>query len=666
MLKDSVVLGLIFILVIMGLITVYAPLGMADIHIYPGQVIQPKIGVAKDGDVIVVHPGTYYENINFSGKAITLRGTDPTDPDIVAATIIDGNQVDRVIIFDHGEGGDSILSGLTVRNGKMPSLLHGGGGIYCEGTSPGITYCIITDNSATLAYINGGGGGIYCNKSSPSISHCAITNNSAWDGGGIYCTDFSFPIIKHCVFNGNLSENTGGAIFCNESFPCITNCTVTGNFTEGAGGAMFCTGSSSPYIVNCIFRGNGTEIYIEDYCNPRFSYCNIQGGYTGVGNIDAVPGFVDPANGDFRLGSGSLCIDAGHPRMSDGNGSRSDMGEYGGEGGWETNTIAIKVADDGSGNYASIQDAVDYAVPGDTINVFSGIYKENLVIGGKALSLVSQDGAESTFIDGSGLGSVVAVVNLDGGVLDGFTLRNGFSERSTGGIGCYRSSLSIMHCTVRDNSSRYGGGVLFKYSDSASINDCDITGNQVEVGFGGGIYCDHSSPDITRCTIAGNLANGGTGGGFYCESDSSPRITDCIIAKNSAGLGGGFYCESDSSPEIINCTIYENSAAYLGGGIYCEYEALPNADKPEVTNSFLWSNTGEGNTDQITFYDTSIEMSYTNMQVVNYEENDRILFQKFNELTGKWKAVYRFFGKTCNKNIEVESGEILFISLMPK
>ncbi|GAI61123.1 unnamed protein product, partial [marine sediment metagenome] len=37
---------------------------------------------------------TYYENINFLGKAITVRSTDPNDPNVVAATIIDGNQPD--------------------------------------------------------------------------------------------------------------------------------------------------------------------------------------------------------------------------------------------------------------------------------------------------------------------------------------------------------------------------------------------------------------------------------------------------------------------------------------------------------------------------------------------------------------------------------------------
>lgn len=52
--------------------------------------IQAAIDDADEHDTIEVHPGTNYEKINFKNKSLTLSSTDPNDPDVVAATIING------------------------------------------------------------------------------------------------------------------------------------------------------------------------------------------------------------------------------------------------------------------------------------------------------------------------------------------------------------------------------------------------------------------------------------------------------------------------------------------------------------------------------------------------------------------------------------------------
>ena len=84
------------------------------VHKVPGNypTIQAAINAAQAGDTVRVAPGTYIENINFSGKAITV--VSEAGPNV---TTIDGNQANSVVRFISGEGPNSIIEGFTVRNG---------------------------------------------------------------------------------------------------------------------------------------------------------------------------------------------------------------------------------------------------------------------------------------------------------------------------------------------------------------------------------------------------------------------------------------------------------------------------------------------------------------------------------------------------------------------
>jgi serine protease len=78
--------------------------------------IQGGIDAAIDGDMVLVAPGTYYENIDFKGKAITV--TSSGGPKV---TTMDGGQVNQVVTFASGEGPSSVLSGFTIQNGRSGS-----------------------------------------------------------------------------------------------------------------------------------------------------------------------------------------------------------------------------------------------------------------------------------------------------------------------------------------------------------------------------------------------------------------------------------------------------------------------------------------------------------------------------------------------------------------
>ena len=91
----------------------------AETRSVPGDhgTIQHAINVCSDGDVVVVEAGTYFETINFLGKNIVVTSADPGDPEIVAATIIDGNGEGSVVTFANGETHEAVLTGFTITGG---------------------------------------------------------------------------------------------------------------------------------------------------------------------------------------------------------------------------------------------------------------------------------------------------------------------------------------------------------------------------------------------------------------------------------------------------------------------------------------------------------------------------------------------------------------------
>src|SRR5437016_467439 len=176
------------------------------IHVPADQpTIQAAINAASNGDTVLVAPGTYLENINFNGKAITV--TSSGGPSV---TIIDGGGKGSVVTFITGETTSSVLSGFTIRNGQSASGTPGfgsGGGILIKGASPTIRSNVITGNHAI------DGIGISINDGSPIIQNNTITGNTqccgsgGGGGGGIHASASSVATSTSPLISGNTITN---------------------------------------------------------------------------------------------------------------------------------------------------------------------------------------------------------------------------------------------------------------------------------------------------------------------------------------------------------------------------------------------------------------------------------------------------------------------------
>ena len=286
----------------------------------PKKTIQAGINASSDTDTVIVADGIYRRSgnrdLDFAGRAITLRSENGAD-----VTIIDcqgtASEPHRGFFFHGDEGPDSVLDGFTITNGYASN-----GGAICCGefwvsvVAPTITNCILINNTA-----EGWGGGIYSGPdfsiqgSSPTITNCIIAYNTAQRGGGLYFYDTD-SVITNSIIQANSAEDKGGGIYlslCAIGKPEIINCTITGN-SAGGDGAGVCSYGSTPAITNSILWGDDPdEVYLELLSSPTLNYCNIEGGWAGLGgnNIDSNPMFVDAGNGNYHLLWSSPCVDVG-------------------------------------------------------------------------------------------------------------------------------------------------------------------------------------------------------------------------------------------------------------------------------------------------------------------------------------------------------------------
>ncbi len=184
------------------------------------------------------------------------------------------------------------------------------------------------------------------------------------------------------------------------------------------------------------------------------------------------------------------------------------------------------VLPDSTGDFPTIQAAIDAAVDGDSIalgdGTFRGTGNRDVSYLGKAITVTSLSANRE-----------LVVIDCQGSAEDP---HRGFVFQSGEGAG------SILECAT------------IEYAYSA--------------GDGGAIYCSDASPTVRGCRFRN--CHAGSGGGVSGWA-SSLTLTDCVFDWDTAGTGGGasfWFCAEPLHPELTRCTFLSNSSSGDGGAIW--------------------------------------------------------------------------------------------------
>jgi hypothetical protein len=301
--------------------------GANSLPVIPGWSIQAAIDAALPGETVSVAPGTYHESLTLkSGVNVIGSGFNST--------------------FLEGIRSNSVVTAWTVTNSQFEGFQITGGGTnsYDSGVMIWGGNLMLNNNR-----ILGNSNGIWIVAGSSAIVRNNVVQGNgnppgSQDSYGILCDNASPLIANNLV----ISNRTVGLRF-NRSIASgaqVINNTIVGNQPYG----ILCETDATPMIKNNIVVGNGTGMAaynlppatsFNDVWNN--SVANYAGGAAaGPGSLSADPRFNASALVLYALSVGSPCIDTGDPDpiFNDGDGTRSDMGAYGGPSGINPGTVS--------------------------------------------------------------------------------------------------------------------------------------------------------------------------------------------------------------------------------------------------------------------------------------------------------------------------------------
>ena len=570
--------------------------------------IEEAMEIAANGDRIIVSRGVHRvsdaDGIDFEGKMVTLMSEKPNDPNCVAQTIIDcqGSRYAprRAFHFHSREDPNTIVTGFTIRNGYQRGSAGAPGRYVALTPSPYESIDLEDANGVPRAErgqdspaSDGYGGAILCDGASPTIKKCVITNcivaggqggdgaqglwgpwsyippdpnaglqdvdDGQWGGhggdglgngygGAIACLNWSNPVITDCIIEDNIARGgcggEGGDGGNATEFPDFDQGLESGagsggtGYGDGFGGAIYCENRSTPVITNCIFENNIARQGLGGAPGDK-----------GRGNESD----EDPPPPLDGFEGGSLASSAPTGRIAGG------AAYYGS--GCDPNFTNCEFRKNSSGAIGQMRYLDGYITGG------WGLYRDAYTRGGGLYS---------------GLNNTIVLNSCD------------FTDNLGGAVHCDPNcDLDIDNCLFQGNSvTTDGGAIRLSYDSYIDANDSSFMGNLAS-GDGGALNSE-SDVRFVKCTFGGNKS-GGTGGAISAHYDASdPKIDStvsleaisCIFAGNEVVDSNIGVFDSndiviiDGSVQVIDSNVFDSDGMFVqsgvgwGGGIFArDFEA---------------------------------------------------------------------------------------------